>query len=172
MLSVFPTGGKTRAVFNGGAPVDDTFPVGDVRYRSAGFTHSTENRDSADFLSVIFEFAEPQGEKVVPAGSATRSCAGGDPATCVEEKPVLCTDKVCVDKVTLGPRAVNQENAATLDRMLVPVSGYSLNEQAAGGATLRHAKTTGEVEFLPAGSPRRWTNTANTSASYVVVTFR
>jgi hypothetical protein len=55
MLSVFVRGGKTRAVFNGGAPVDDTFAIGDVRFRSAGFTHSTENRDGADLRCVIFE---------------------------------------------------------------------------------------------------------------------
>ena len=56
MLSVFVNGGRTRASFNGAAPVEDSFTPGDVRFRSAGFTHSTENIGTGRFLSVIFEF--------------------------------------------------------------------------------------------------------------------
>ncbi|MBA3887471.1 MAG: hypothetical protein H0X67_17325 [Acidobacteria bacterium] len=43
MLSVFVSGGRTRASFNGAPTVEDTFAAGDVRFRFAGFTHSTEN---------------------------------------------------------------------------------------------------------------------------------
>jgi hypothetical protein len=50
MLSVFVNGGRTRASFNGAAPVEDSFTPGDVRFRSAGFTHSTENIGSGRFL--------------------------------------------------------------------------------------------------------------------------
>jgi hypothetical protein len=172
MLSLFVTGGKTRAVFNGGAPVDDTFAVGDVRFRSAGFTHSTENRDSVNFLSVIFEFVESQGERVVPTHSATRTCAAGGQMACVDEKPVLCTAKFCVDEMTMAPQAVSQDGAATMDRILVAVSGYTLSEQAEGTAATTHARKTGEVEFISAGPTRRWTNTASTPARFIVVTFR
>jgi hypothetical protein len=171
MLSVFVTGGKTRAVFNGGAPVDDTFAVGDVRFRSAGFTHSTENRDSVDFISVIFEFVESQGEKVVPTRSATHTCATGGQVACVDEKPLFCTAKFCVDEMTIAPQGVEQDGPATMDRMLVAVSGYTLSEQAEGTATI-HSKKTGEVEFISAGPTRRWTNTATTPARYIVVTYR
>ena len=58
MLSVFVNGGRTRASFNGAAPVEDSFMPGDVRFRSAGFTHSTENIGTDRFLSVIFEFVD------------------------------------------------------------------------------------------------------------------
>ena len=68
MLSVFVNGGRTRASFNGAAPVEDSFTAGDVRFRSGGFTHSTENIGTDRFLSVIFEFADSQG----PRESATR----------------------------------------------------------------------------------------------------
>src|SRR6185436_5442213 len=43
MLSIFVAGGRTRASFDGGEPFEDVFAAGDVRFRSAGFTHSTEN---------------------------------------------------------------------------------------------------------------------------------
>jgi len=172
MLSVFVTGGKTRAVFNGGAPVDDTFAAGDVRFRPAGFIHSTENRDSVDFLSVIFEFVEPQGVKVAATRSAMRTCSSGFQVACVDEKPLFCTAKSCVDELTMAPQAVRQDLAATMDRMLVPVSGYALSEQATGTAATIHAKKTGEIELIPAGPARRWTNTASTPAHYIVVTYR
>jgi hypothetical protein len=171
LLSVFVTGGKTRAVFNGGAPVDDTFAVGDVRFRSAGFTHSTQNRDSVDFLCVIFEFVESQGERVVPTRSATHICTGGSMA-CVDEKPLFCTAKFCVDEISMGPEAVRQDAPSTMDRMFVAVSGHTLSEQAEGTAATIHSKKTGEVEFISGGPPRRWTNTASTPVRYVVVTYR
>ena len=63
MLSVFVNGGRTRASFNGAAPVEDSFTPGDVRFRSAGFTHSTENIGAVRFLSVIFEFVDSQGPR-------------------------------------------------------------------------------------------------------------
>ena len=172
MLSVFVTGGRTRAVFNGGAPVDDTFAVGDVRFRSAGFTHSTENRDTVNFLSVIFEFVEPQGERVALTRRATRTCAAGDRADCVEERPVLCTTKFCVDDVSLAPQAAREERATTTDRMMVAVSRYTLSEQSDGATATIHDKKSGDVELITAGPARRWTNTATTAARYIVVSFR
>jgi len=71
------TGGKTRAVFIGGPPADDTFAAGDVGFRPAGFTYSTENLDRVDCLSVMFEFVESQGERMAPTRQAARTCAAG-----------------------------------------------------------------------------------------------
>jgi hypothetical protein len=172
VLSVFVTGGKTRAVFNGGAPVDDTFAVGEVRFRSAGFTHSTENRDDVDFLCVIFEFVESQGERLAPTRSASRTCATGGQTACIDEKSLLCTAKFCVDEWTMAPGAVKQDGPATTDRMLVAVSGYTLSEQAEGAAATIHSKKTGEVEFISGGPTRRWTNTASSPGRFMVVTYR
>ena len=55
-----------RASFDGAEPFEDTFVAGDVRFRSAGFTHSTENLGATHFLAVIFEFAQPQGQRIQP----------------------------------------------------------------------------------------------------------
>ncbi|MGZ4809430.1 MAG: hypothetical protein ACXV7D_08875 [Thermoanaerobaculia bacterium] len=170
ILSVFVTGGKTRAVFNGAAPVDDTFAIGDVRFRSAGFTHSTENRDRADFLCVIFEFVQSQGQRAALEAGPTRTC-GPDQESCVEEKPLLCTEKFCVDDVILAPHAVKQDRVEPTDRMLVAVSDYSLSEQSEDRGTTIHARKTGAVELISAGPARRWTNTTGTPAHYIVVTF-
>jgi uncharacterized RmlC-like cupin family protein len=172
MLSVFVSGGKTRAVFDGRPPVDDTFAVGDVRFRTAGFTHSTENRDSANFLSVIFEFVQPQGARMAPTRPAIRTCAVGDDSACVNEQPRFCTTGFCVDEVTMAPGAVTAEAAPTTDRILVPLSAYSLVKQTAGGTPIVHHKKRGEVELIPAGPPRRWTNPTKAPAHYIVLVFR
>src|SRR4051812_49942197 len=66
ILTVFVSGGRTRASFNGAAPVEDTFSPGDVCFRPAGFTHSTENIGTGPFLSMNFDFVESQGTRLAP----------------------------------------------------------------------------------------------------------
>ena len=129
MLSVFVNGGRTRASFNGAAPVDDTFTPGDVRFRSAGFTHSTENIGTDRFLSVIFEFVDSQGPRVSAARPATHICNPGSQTACVDEKPLFCTSKFCVDDLTMTPHAVRPAGGATNDRILVAISGYTFSEE-------------------------------------------
>lgn len=172
MLSVFVTGGTTRAVFNDAAPVDDTFAVGDVRFRSAGFTHSTENLGAENFLSVIFEFTQPQGQRVTVNRPPTRRCATDDQTACVEEKPILCATGFCIDDVSMAPRAVKEEGPSEADRIFVAVSDYTLSEQREGRPVVTHARKTGDVQSVPAGERRRWLNTATTTGRYMIVTLR
>lgn len=171
ILSVFVRGGKTRAVFNDGAPVEDTFAIGDVRFRNAGFTHSTENRDSADFYCVIFEFSGPQGPRRAAQHKPTRSCGAGA-EDCVEEKPLFCTDGFCVDDVVLGPHAVKKDEGAAPDRMLIAVSDYELTSENESEWPTSHARRTGQVELIPAGPARRWTNATGDRAHFVALTFQ
>lgn len=87
---------------------------------------------------IIFEFVQPQGERMAPTRPAIRTCAVGDDSACVNEQPRLCTTGFCVDEVTTAPGAVKVEAAPTTDRILVPLSGYSLVEQTAGGTPIVH----------------------------------
>ena len=171
MLSVFVNGGRTRASFNGAAPVEDSFTPGDVRFRSAGFTHSTENIGTDRFLSVIFEFIDSQGPRTPATRSATRICNPDSQTACVEEKPLFCTSKFCVDDLMMAPRAVRPAGGATNDRILVAVSGYTFSEDIPGTTAAVHTRKSGEVEPIAAGPARRWTN-AGDPAHLVVVTFR
>ena len=113
MLSVFVNGGRTRASFNGAAPVEDSFTPGDVRFRSAGFTHSTENIGTDRFLSVIFEFVDSQGPRESAARPTTHICSPDNQTACVDEKPLFCTSKFCVDDLIMAPRAVRPAGGAT-----------------------------------------------------------
>jgi quercetin dioxygenase-like cupin family protein len=171
MLSVFVNGGRTRASFNGAAPVEDSFAPGDVRFRSAGFTHSTENIGADRFLSVIFEFIDSQGPRAQATQAPTRICNPGSQTACVEEKPLFCTGKFCVDDLTMGPHAVRPAGGAREDQILVAVSDYAFSEETPGTAAAVHSRKSGEIEPMGARPARRWTN-AGDPAHLIVVTFR
>jgi len=171
MLSVFVNGGRTRASFNGAAPVEDTFTPGDVRFRSAGFTHTTENIGADRFLSVILEFVDSQGQRAPATRPATRICNPGSQTACVEEKPLFCTSRFCVDDLTMGPHAVRPARGPSEDQILVAVSGYTFSEDVPGRAAAVHTRKSGEVEPLAAGPATRWTN-AGDPVHLVVVTVR
>ena len=171
MLSVFVNGGRTRASFNGAAPVEDSFTPGDVRFRSAGFTHSTENIATDHFLSVIFEFVDSQGPRASATRPATHICNPGSQTACVDEKPLFCTSKFCVDDLTMGPHAVRPADGVRKDQILVAVSDYTFSEEAPGNAPAVHTRKSGEIEPVAAGPARRWTN-AGDPAHLVVVTVR
>jgi len=171
MLSVFVNGGRTRASFNGAAPVEDSFAPGDVRFRSAGFTHSTENIGTDRFLSVIFEFLDSQGPRASATWPATHICSPDSQSACVDEQRLFCTSKFCVDDMVMAPRAIKPAGGATNDRILVAVSGYSFSEDIPGTAAAVHTRKSGEIEPLAAGPARRWTN-AGDPAHLIVVTVR
>ena len=171
MLSVFVSGGRTRASFNGAAPVEDSFTPGDVRFRSAGFTHSTENIGTGHFLSVIFEFAGPQGPRAPATGPATHVCNPDDPTACVDEKPLFCTSGFCVDDLTMAPHAVRPASGARPDQILVAVSDFTLSEEVPGNGMVIHKRPSGQIQPVAAGPGVRWAN-AGGPAHLVVLTFR
>ena len=172
MLSVFVSGGRTRASFNGAPTVEDTFAVGDVRFRSAGFTHSTENVGTERFTSVIFEFASSQGERLPSTLSATHTCNSGSTTACVDVKSLFCTARFCVDDLRMTPGAVSNQPAATENRMLVAVSDYAFREEESGNAAVVHTGKSGQVENLAAGAASRWTNVSDNPAHIIIVSFR
>jgi len=171
MLSVFINGGRTRASFNGAAPIEDSFTPGDVRFRTAGFAHSTENIGTERFLSVIFEFVGAQGPPVSATRPATHTCTAGSQTACVDEKPLFCTSRFCVDDVTMGPHAVRRAGEGQEDQIFVAISDYTFREDAAGNTPAVHRRKSGEIEPVAAGPAGRWTN-GDDPAHFAVVTFR
>jgi quercetin dioxygenase-like cupin family protein len=172
LLTVFVNGGRTRASFNGGATVEDTFPVGDVRFRSAGFTHFTENTGAEHFLAVIFEFSGPQGPRVPSAESPTHLCEGAGQDRCVDRTRLFCTDRFCIDRLSMASQATASDVATSQDQIFVAVSDYTLANRTAGIADVVHTKRSGEVERIEAGGARRWTNVGSKPSQLVVVSFR
>ena len=172
MLSIFVAKGSTRASFDGAEPFEDTFVAGDVRFRSAGFTHSTENLGATHFLAVIFELAPTQGQRIQPTRPPMHACNPGTETACTDDKPLFCTTQFCVDEVTIAPRAIKSDNAAATDQMLIAVSDFTLSEQTAAEGAIVRAKKTGEIQPIPAGPGRRWTNIGDVPSHFVVVSYR
>src|SRR6185436_16493129 len=68
LLTVFISGGRTTAVFEGSPPKTDTMAAATVRFRSAGFAHSMRNDGPTDFRTVLLEFDRSQGSLSPPSG--------------------------------------------------------------------------------------------------------
>jgi hypothetical protein len=88
MLSVFVAGGDTKSTIYGKNPVADHFAVGEVRFKPAGFTHSTENMGANMFRAVILEFTSSV-EAVQPTKPPTRYCNPDSETACVDDRGIF-----------------------------------------------------------------------------------
>jgi hypothetical protein len=145
LLTVFISGGRTTAVFEGAAPRTDSLPAGTVRFRSAGFAHSTRNEGPEVFRTVLLEFDAPQGKPLPPGG-------GGE---------LLCTPGFCVRDVTLGP---GERLAGTGIAFFVPV-GDAIRREPSGR---RHRERDGSIWRGGYG----WSNAGARPARVIVIALR
>ena len=168
ILSVFVSGAKTTATFQGRPPVTDAIPSGESRFRAAGFTHATRNDDSIVFKSVILEFAQPQGA-VRAHSDEQRYCNEGSSIACVVENQQLCTESFCVTQIRMGPGAVRKASAAAASYALIPVNNCELS----GALDLAsvHAYVSGDIRYFEAASDS-WKNSGQAEAHVVLVSFR
>ena len=141
LLTVFISGGRTTAVFEGSAPQTDTFVAGVVRYRQAGFAHSTQNDGSSDFRAVLLEFDEPQGP--------SRAGGAGD---------LFCTDHFCVHRFNVAPGAALVGKG---EAFFVP-----LGDTVAAVSGRRHSHPEGTIWRGSYG----WINGAGSTARVIAVT--
>lgn len=170
LLTVYVSGGKTQQMIDGKGPVSSKMDAGEVRFRNAGFTHSTKNVGSSPFVSVIVEFSDAQG-KLKTIDKNSKTCAP-DSKVCVEEKELFCTEKVCVEDVLMAPRSVSIRHSHATDHMLIAVSDYELTDEVEGKGTVVRKKKSGEAEYIPAGITHRLTNTGQAPAHFIVILWR
>ena len=170
MVAVFVNGGQTQHTIPGKKPYSDKLDPGDVRFKSAGFTHSTKNLGSAPYVAVIVEFADAQG-KLKKVGKKSQTCAP-DKNSCVEEKELFCTDKVCVEDVVMAPQSMSVKHSHTTDHMLVAISDYELTDEVEGKGTVVRSHKTGEIEYIPAGITHQLKNTGTEPAHFVVILWK
>lgn len=186
------TGKKVGRVFGAmhvpGA-TGDKVQAGDVGYHQAGYTHAEENRGKTETRAVTIDFLEPAGKQQDPQHGANKYC-GEEPSAvshqpsekanatpkapkaCVDEKYLFCTDKFCVEDVTMDPGAVSTKHSHSTDHMLVAVTDYQLTDVIVGKPKKVRAKKAGEVEYIPAGITHQLTNTGGAKARFVVIAFK
>jgi hypothetical protein len=172
ILSIFVAGGRTIGTIFGRPPREDRFEVGEVRFRPAGFTHSTENIGEDVFRSVILEFNSSMGAIEPTKPPDSRYCNPGSETACVGEKYLLCTAGFCVKEISVAPGAVWLNNDYASDQLLVAVSDYRFSYRRQGKAALGRRRKSGEVEYLTGGTARHWANALNVPARVIDVVFR
>jgi len=90
----------------------------------------------------------------------------------VDEKYLFCTDKFCVEDVTMDPGAMSTKHSHSTDHMLVAVTDYQLTDVIVGKPKKVRTKKAGEVEYIPAGITHQLTNTGAAKARFVVIAFK
>ena len=145
ILTIFLTGGRTTAVFEGSAPTTDALAAGTVRYRTAGFAHSTRNDDRTDFRALLLEFDTPQGPRLAGTGPSQ----------------TFCTTGFCVDDMIVAPGIAMGGSGP---RLFVPIANTIVRE--ASGR--RHEQAAGSIW----AGPGDWTNAGSVPVRMISVTFR
>jgi quercetin dioxygenase-like cupin family protein len=170
IVTVFVDGGKTQNTLYGKAPAADKMEMGEVRFKAAGFTHSTKNVGTSPFRAVIVEFAEPQGT-MKKVGTKSRTCSP-DKGACVDEKQLFCTGKVCVENVSMAAGSSSIRHSHSTDHLIVAISDFELTDEVEGKGTVIRKHKSGEVEFLPAGITHRLTNNGKEAARFAVIVWK
>jgi quercetin dioxygenase-like cupin family protein len=171
IIAVFVNGGSAQNTGLGQKPSIEKIPVGEVRYRAAGYAHALKNQGTEALRAVIINFADPQG-KMEPVGTSSHTCNVGSTTACYDEHNLFCTDRVCVEDVTIAPGAVTHKHSHSTDHMLVAVSDYELSDEVEGKGTIIRSRKSGEIEYLTAGITHQQTNIAKTPARFIVIAWR
>jgi uncharacterized RmlC-like cupin family protein len=129
-----------------------------------------ENEGTEPFRAVIVDFADPQAN-VKKIGTSSHSC-NPENKTCIDEKNLFCTAKVCVQDVTMAPGAATSRHTHATDHMMIAVSDYELTDEAEGKAAVVRSKKSGEVEYIAAGITHKLTNTGKAPAHFTVIVWR
>jgi hypothetical protein len=143
--------------------------AGETQYKHANALQNVRNDEARALHALVLEFSEPQGEAISEAVPARRQCAEGNRTACVEEKHLFCTKALCAEDVRMAPGATRGGFGSDEPQMLVAVSDYALSDALGGAGKPKHSSTSGQVEWIPAGAPNRWTNTANTPVRFLVI---
>jgi quercetin dioxygenase-like cupin family protein len=173
--AVSGTGKKVGRVFGAihvpGA-TGDKVQAGEAAYHQAGYTHAEENKGKSEVRAVTIDFLEPAGKQQDPPRGSNKYCNENDKKICVDEKYLFCTDKFCVEDVTMDPGAISTKHSHSTDHMLVAITDYTLSDVIVGKGKKVRTKKAGEVEYIPMGITHQLTNTGREKARFVVIAFK
>ena len=171
-LSVFLSGGSVTSLREGATgPIQIPPQTGEVRFKSASTSYETRNDDPTQtYRAVVVGFTDRQGYPISEQLPARHYCNEGTLKACVTEKHLLCTTKICVADVEMTAGATRGGFASDTDTMLVAVSDYRLSDDPLVAAP-KHVRPSGQVEWIPAGAPNRWTNVSTAPTRFIVIRF-
>ena len=149
----------------------DKVQAGQVVYNRAGYTHADENKGKNTMRAVTIDFLEPAGKQQDAARKSNKYCNENDQKSCVDEKYLFCTDKFCVEDVTMDPGAQSTKHSHATDHMLIALTDYQLTDNIVGTGTKVRTKKAGEIEYIKSGINHQLVNTGKNAARFIVVLF-
>ena len=149
----------------------DRVEKGEVVYNRAGYTHSDENKGKTTMRAVTVDFLEPAGKQQDASRNSNKYCNAKDKKVCVDEKYLFCTDKFCVEDVTMDPGAQSTKHSHATDHLLIALTDYHFTDAIAGKGTIVRARKAGEIEYIKSGINHQLTNTGKDPARFIVVLF-
>lgn len=139
---------------------------------SSGPTGPTLNNGTGPLRAVIVAFVAPQGRVQPEKPRSSRYCNPGSKIACVNEKYLFCTEKACVEEVTMGVGAVTTKHSHDTDHMIVALTDYTLADDIVGKGVKMRTVPPGGVEYIPAGITHTLTNKTGKETRFVVVVFK
>jgi quercetin dioxygenase-like cupin family protein len=146
--------------------------AGQSHYLVARSKPAIKNSSKQPIPFIQVEFLLTPGKYKALEIPATHYCNPGQRKACVTEQYLFCTDRFCVESVTLTPGAVSSQHAHDADHMVIPVSDFTWREEIPGQPDADHDFKSGTASYFEAGITHRLTNVGNTTAQMVVVQYK
>jgi quercetin dioxygenase-like cupin family protein len=146
--------------------------IGDVHYFPAGTQATLTSAEKSVVPFVELQFMRSQGKYSPLDVPRTHYCNPGSQKACVTEQYLFCTDRFCVETVTLDPGAVSTQHTHDADHIVIPTSNFRWREESPGQPPANFDFKPGEVKYVRAGVTHTLSNVGNTTATMVVVQFK
>ena len=143
-----------------------------VQYVAAGYEKPTNSKDTSPAKYVQVQFQHPSGKYVAFDVPVTHYCNPGTQKACVNEQYLFCTDRFCVEAVTLGPGAASTQHTHTGDHIVIATNDFKWREEIPGAQAVQHDFKAGDAMYVKAGVTHRLINNGGTTARLVMVQFK
>lgn len=143
-----------------------------VQYVAAGYEKPTNSKDTSPAKYVQVQFQNPSGKYVAFDVPVTHYCNPGTQKACVNEQYLFCTDRFCVEAVTLGPGAASTQHTHTGDHIVIATNDFKWREEIPGAQAVQHDFKAGDAMYVKAGVTHKLINNGGTTARLVMVQFK
>ena len=150
---------------------------GQVGYSRGSFTHLVKTDAGIPFNNVTVELLHPQGDprnlcdKILPSDTGACDLSADEPGAQIGTRPLLETDEIHVDQVTVRRGGDVMDKPHTLPALLISASGAPIKVARVPGVTTQVLHP-GEMIWLPPNSQPKFTVDDAPESRLVVISFK
>ncbi len=150
---------------------------GQLGYSRGGFAHIVKADAGIPFNNVTVELLHPQGEprnlceKVVPGELGVCDLSGDQAGAQIATRPVMETDKIRVDQVTVRRDGDIMDKPHTQAGLLIAVSGAPIKIARIPGV-MTQTLHSGEMVWLPLNAQPKFTVEEGPEARLILISFK